>query len=283
MSQPELRSPSGWKLLVPFALLPILIVGAAVGVFFLFGVLADRNGAADYMHDLKMTSGSRRWQAAYELSRFLASGVKPAERAPYEEDLLGLLKSSEKSEVQLRRYLLVGIAQVGGERSALTLVEFLDTKPDSETEIFTLWALGRLGSHSARSAVLSRLNSEDAGIRKTAAFSLGNVGGKEDVSPLKKLLEDPVKDVRWNAALGLAQLGDVSGAVEIQNLLDPAYVAKETPELRTSERTQILMSAVNAVGRLKLASAKEAVQKLADHSTDPALRMAARNTVDALR
>jgi HEAT repeat protein len=53
-----------------------------------------------------------------------------------------------------------------------------------------------------------------------AAYVLGIIGNKESAPALKKLLDDPVSDVKWNAALGLARLGDGSGYPVLLKMLD---------------------------------------------------------------
>lgn len=56
-------------------------------------------------------------------------------------------------------------------------------------------------------AVIMASRSDDAPLRGAAAFTLGVVGGDEAVERLVQLAADDNDDVRFNAALGLAQTG----------------------------------------------------------------------------
>jgi len=274
----EKRFGGSWKMLIPFVILPVTIVGVSVGIFLLFGMLADTHkGAKDYLYELQSGSEHQRWQAAFELSRYLSSQDFEDEDAYFEKELLRILKTAGRDEVQLRTYLIIALAQIGSDMSLDTLIAFADKGEGSETQIYAIWALGRIGSPKAADTILKKINSDDAGIRKTAAFSLGFVGNKSHVKVLKKLLDDSVQDVRWNAALGLAQLGSSSGDGILLKLLDPIHVKNATPNLRERERTEIVLSALNAVGMLRLKSARKAVVAVSKSATDSRLRLTAHN------
>ena len=49
------------------------------------------------------------------------------------------------------------------------------------------------------------------------------IGDESVVSDLKKLLFDEEPNIRWDASIALAKLGDSSGINEILNLLDRSY------------------------------------------------------------
>jgi len=258
----ELKFDRGWKLIIPFALFPLLIVSAAVGVFYLFGVLAEKHATPeDYLYQMKTSSKYKRWQAAYELSSYLASR-KVDHPEILEKQMLDLLASTQEEDIELRHYLIVGLGQIGTEKSVKTLLDFVKTVKDSETQIYVIWALGRMNAKQAAPFITSQLNSDDPGIRKTAAFSLGFVGKTAHLTPLKKLLDDPIRDVRWNAALGLAQLGNASGESEILEMLNRKKLSEWTKNLRDVERDQIQISAANAAAKLKLRSALAPLKEL---------------------
>ena len=94
----ELRFGGGWKLIIPFALFPLLIVSASVGIFFFFGKLAENTITADhYLSGLRSRSSHERWQSAYELSRFLARKDVGDDQAAFEAEILDLLQSTDRS------------------------------------------------------------------------------------------------------------------------------------------------------------------------------------------
>ena len=269
--------PTGAKLLIPFAVLPVIIVCASVGVFMLFGKLAHTDmGPSDYLKRMQQGSTHKRWQAAYELSRFLSRADVGEDRATFEKEMLDVFKNTKPTDSDLRRYLLVGLGQIGSAQSLPTLTKLVNSN-DDDAKIYALWALGRIGDAQAAPTVRAQLESSDPGIQKTAAFAMGFVGSAEDIPKLKALLESNTPDVRWNAALALAQLGNDSGAHQILQLLNADTLRESTPGLKDGERNQIVLTAVNAVGKLKLQKAKNRIHEIAETATDPALRAAARN------
>jgi HEAT repeat protein len=71
-------------------------------------------------------------------------------------------------------------------------------------------------------ALIARLKDEDAGVRRAAAQSLGQLGDRRAVQPLIGILNDPEADVRRSVVEALAQLEDPSAIGPIAGLLkDP--------------------------------------------------------------
>ncbi len=81
-------------------------------------------------------------------------------------------------------------------------------------------------------------------IRLRAAFALGIVGGEDAQARLEAMLDDPVPDVRFNAAVGLARLGSAAGVSVLGEMLQ--YAAASTPE----QQTLVRLNALRALGRL---------------------------------
>ena len=71
--------------------------------------------------------------------------------------------------------ILVLVAPRNLDQAASALIEALD-EPDSETRIYALMALGSLGDPRAEAPLSLALADEDPGIRKTAAYALGELG-----------------------------------------------------------------------------------------------------------
>ena len=82
-----------------------------------------------------------------------------------------------------------------------------------QNQIYTLFALGSIGDNSAVPGVLEQvkksgpIRSENRSLRFGSARR--SAGSRSDCVPL---LNDPKEDVRWNAALALALLGNSEGA-----------------------------------------------------------------------
>ena len=66
----EARATPAGRLLFQFFVIPFFVVGVAVLVFWLFGVLAvDRKNASELLQDVKTGSRNQRWQSAFERIR----------------------------------------------------------------------------------------------------------------------------------------------------------------------------------------------------------------------
>jgi len=96
-------------LAVQFFLIPLAVVAIAGSVYIGFrSLLTDDRGPQDYLAEIRNGGSSRRWPAAYELSRLMADPKVRADKtlAP------ALIKAFEESsgDAQVRRYLALATA-----------------------------------------------------------------------------------------------------------------------------------------------------------------------------
>jgi hypothetical protein len=66
-------------------------------------------------------------------------------------------------------------------------------------------------------------------IRLRAAFDLGIAGGNQAIDRLKKMLDDPSRDVAYNAATALARHGEAASVDTLSAMLDPKKPLAEAP------------------------------------------------------
>ena len=114
------------------------------------------------------------------------------------------------------------------------------------------------------------LQDADPGIRKTAAFALGELGDPQAVGALTPLLEDSVADVRWNAALSVSRLGSTSGVEVLREMVDRDLTTK-VPGITPAQAEDAMVSAVNALGGIGDESSRALLEQLAD--ADPSLKV----------
>src|SRR6266571_8391651 len=98
-------------LAVQFFLIPLAVVAITVTVYVGFrSLLADDRGPQDYLAEIRNGGSSRRWPAAYELSRLMSDPKVRADRslAP------ALVKAfqTSKGDAQVRRYLALAIGRL---------------------------------------------------------------------------------------------------------------------------------------------------------------------------
>jgi len=281
----EEGSPKGaGRLIARFFLLPLLVVGAAVGIFLVFNLMTfERRTPRDYLQEVRGGSANRRWQAAFELSRSLPN-LPPEERAALTAETLRIfegLSGKRAEDAPVRRYLVLVLGRLG-ERAALPALEAAAKDPDPDTRLYAVWALGKVGARESLPAVLEASNAEDAGARKMAAYVLGQLGDPQAIPRLKVLEEDKVADVRWNAAIALAELGDGTGLPVLRSMIDRAALARQA-EISSDQAEAAMVNALKALSLLKDAGTLPQIEKLAKDDPNLRVRDAARRAAEATR
>jgi len=220
---PKVATP---RLILQFFLGPLLIVLVCAGVYYLFGlVVLDKKSPTDFLREIRSGSASERWQAAFELSRWFASSPDATKDPAFARELVSLFRSSRHEDPRVRRYLALALGRLGDRQGVEPLVEALDDE-DSETRLYAAWSLGALKDPAALPGLVGRLQSDDPGMVKMAAFALGAIGDREAGPALAPLLGNPSTEVRWNAALALAQLDDAAGLSVLLEMTDDGATAR---------------------------------------------------------
>jgi len=281
----SIEEPRGaGRLIARFFLLPLLVVGAAVGVFLVFNLMTfERRSPRDYLQEVRGGTANRRWQAAFELSRSLPN-LPPEERAELTAETLRIFEGlSEKrpEDAQVRRYLVLVLGRLG-EPAALPALEAAAKDADPDTRLYAIWALGKIGDKAALPTILEASSSEDAGARKMAAYVLGQLGDPAAIPRLKVLAEDKVADVRWNAAIALAELGDATGLPVLRSMIDREALARQA-EISSDQAEAAMVNALKALTLLKDTGTMPAIEKLAKEDPNLRVRDAARRAAEATR
>lgn len=262
-------TPAG-RLLVQFFVIPFFVVGVAVFVFWIFGVVAvDRKNALELLSDVRTGSRNQRWQSAFELTRRLPTLSKPEERAAFADQAVKAFEGAENDDPRVRRYLTLVMGRLGDPRVVPLLEKALDEK-DAETRLYALWALALIGNPSSAARVRPFLDSEDAGVRKTAAYAAGRMEDSEAIPKLKKLLGDGVLDVRWNAALALATLDDDSGHDILVSMTDRRELVKVSG-LTADQQDDAVLNGLKGLTHLQDTGARAIGERLG--ASDPSLRV----------
>ena len=288
--EPATRNPlvAAPALAVQFFLIPLAVVGVTVLVYVGFrSLLVEDRSAQDYLMEIRTGGSTRRWPAAYELSRLMADPKVRADRtlAP------ALVKAFQESEgdAQVRRYLALAIGRLDPPLPAdavADLTQALDD-PDSETRISVIWALGSSGDPAvvARLLPLYSAPTADAGIRKMVVYALGALPGGEQIATLRTALEDSAPDVRWNAAVALARHGSHEGVPVLRQMLDRSYVEQVVKrDVRQDDDqdpiAEVMISGLRAAAALKDEALKAPVTTLSQQDRSMKVRQAA---IEALK
>jgi HEAT repeat protein len=282
--EPSARSPAG-RLVVRFFLLPLLVVGTAVGIFLLFSLMTfERRSPRDYLSEVRGGTAGRRWQAAFELSRRIGAMKPGPERDEIAAESLRLFRTlspSRPEDVRVRRYLLLVLGKLRDRAAVPDLVRAAGD-PDAETRLYSVWALGMIGDARGLDAVLEASRSEDPGMRKMAAYVMGKLGDRRAADRLKVLLEDRVPDVRWNAAIALASLGDGSGVAVLRSMIDREALGRQA-QLTSDQAEAAMVNALKAFALLRDEGSLALLEKVSREDPNLRVRDAARRAIEATR
>jgi HEAT repeat protein len=272
------------RLIARFFLLPLVVVGAAVGIFLVFNYMTfERRGPRDYLQEVRGGTANRRWQAAFELSRSLGN-LTPEERAELTAETLRVyetLSNRRPDDLLVRRYLVLVLGRLGDPAAVPALLQAAKAE-DPDTRLYAVWALGKIGGPQGFDTVLESSLSEDAGARKMAAYVLGALGDPRAIPRLKVLAEDRVADVRWNAAIALGTLGDGSGLPVLRAMLDRSALSRQA-ELSSEQAEAAMVNAMKALVLLRDTESLPALERLAKEDPNLRVRDAARKAAEALR
>jgi HEAT repeat protein len=273
------------RLLARFFLVPLLVVGTAVGLFFLVNLMTfERRSPRDYLREVRGGGPNRRWQAAFELSRSIGSMPDGREKDALAAETLRVfqtLSPSRSEDIPVRRYLALVLGKLGDEAAVPALLEAAkDTDP--ETRLYSVWSLGLLGDPRAFDAAMEATHSSDSGMRKMAAYVLGKLDDPRAAARLTVLLDDRVADVRWNSAIALASLGDPAGLVVLRSMIDRETLARQAP-LTSDQAEAAMVNALKAFAILRDRESLPLLERAAREDPNLRVREAARQAVEASR
>ena len=122
------------------------------------------------------------------------------------EPLIQVLNDEDSG---VRQFAIMSLEEIGDQKAIEPLSH---VSLNDEDEDLRHWASGSLVSIAVASRtiepLIQLLKTGDKDARFEAAIGLGNLGGKGAVEPLIQALGDKSSKVRWRAALSLGELGD---------------------------------------------------------------------------
>lgn len=307
----EEEAPQGLlRTALQFVAIPLVIVGVAVGLYVGISLIVGTGPttAADFVRVLQSDTIGRRWQAAYELANRISTGDVPAEfRDP---QLLNALSETLRAarahpeEPPKLAVLVLGILRRLKEPSTLPAVREALGDPHPWISSHAAVTLGALKDEESRPRIAALARSDDAGSRQAALealTSLDQVAGMsfhlsaETRAIALEHVGDPAEDVRFTAALVLADAGEREAALPVlRKMLDRAYldqfkVKDDWGALDVYRlRSDVLLQATARAVKLSCGDdpkVLEALARLANDETegDLEVRQAARKALEALQ
>ncbi|MBI4563905.1 MAG: HEAT repeat domain-containing protein [Planctomycetes bacterium] len=281
-----------------FFVVPLGIVLVCVGVYLFFSYLvSEERQPQDLVERLRTGGAVARRHAAHQLVAEVRR--QSAARRPdpaLVEPILSVLKALPKEDLDVRQLLTLCLGALGDRRAVEPILEELRGTADPATRAACIEALGALRAPETADPLIQLLDDPSTVVRKYAAFNLAAVAApdrkgeapavSEAIPHLRRKLEDPRPEVRWNAATGLAFfLGDSAGAPVLLQMLDRTYVegiVQDDPE-HDALASDVVAKACQAIGALGDRDLKDALRAPSERDPDPQVRHAARRAMDALK
>ncbi len=125
IEEPEQAPASSWVLVSQFFIVPVVIIALCVGIFILFGLITgETRSARDYLEEVKAGKGSRRWQAAFELSKYLNYRDNTKADSRLARDIIYALRHARDDDPRVRQYLALALGKLHDRSAVEPLVEF---------------------------------------------------------------------------------------------------------------------------------------------------------------
>ena len=270
-SEPSSDDISFGRTLIQFFVIPALVVALSVGLFFFFAwLVSDEKTSVDYLHEVRVGSTNRRWQAAFELSKLI---TMDAERSRMEGLVPEMIRAFEKAvddDPRVRHYMALALGHLGDDAAGPGLIQAL-SDPDATTRLYASWALGNIGEPRAVEPLLELVEDDDFGVRKMAVYALGAIGDNRAVARLEAALGDSQRDVAWNAAVSLAKLGSPSGEPLLLQMLDREFLDRIS-DMNESQKLLAMESAIRAASLLSSLKLNERLHEIGNSDPNLSLR-----------
>jgi hypothetical protein len=241
---PPVEPPSAGFLLQLFVV-PAVIVAGVVLVWFIIESLA-RGGEQDPDAIMKALRGANGFQQAKDLADMLGTPERYSlhtnrelaqKLAAYLDDLVKEGDDAEGS-VTMRYFLVSALGEFQVDDGLAALVNAAQNDPERDVRRRAINGLAALAgkfqtlnppqtiaNDEVVLALAKAARDEDELVRSEAAFAIGIVAASPDsdsrlAESLAELADDPYTDARFNAASGLARLGDPRAANAVAEMLD---------------------------------------------------------------
>ena len=244
-----------------FFVIPFLLIVFSVLLFLAVRILTMENRTAyDYLEDVKIGGLTKRWQGAFELSKILANPKLIPQDIRFENEMVEAFRKSEHDDDRVRQYLALAMARTGNKNFVPVLLEKLATEKVENLHAI-IYSLGILKSNQTQNVLLNYLDNNEARIRWVTVMALGNIGDRNMIEPIKKMLYDPEPNVQWEAAVALAKLNDASGEGVLLKLMDRQYL-EQFAQVDDHEKNRVMITSIEAASILNDPKLKETYQKI---------------------
>ena len=218
-----------YALFYSFFLIPLMITIFGVLFFFLFEILTYEDQDPQHLlNNIKSGSLTKRWQSAYELSNLMKDPEKVPEDDLFINQMISMDEKSVYDDDRVRTYLALAMGQTNNSRFGNSLIKGIDDEK-LENRIAAIKSLGMIKFVPSVSK-LNNISVSDIDIqeRLAAVISLGEIGDNRSESFLVSLLDDEEPNIRWDSAIALMKMNNISGLYILEKLLNRSYYLNYT-------------------------------------------------------
>tara|TARA_Y100001968_G_C19228038_1_gene653068 strand:+ start:50 stop:844 length:795 start_codon:yes stop_codon:yes gene_type:complete len=221
------------------------------GVFFLLFnfITYETKDPSELLNQVKIGSATKRWQSAFELSKVLNDPDRVPEDPSFKNQMISAYRHSINDDPLVRSYLAIAM---GVSRDNFYEDELLIGLKDEnrESRLAAIQAIGMVGSIKSSEKLQKIVTKSDYQDERLAAtMSIGFIGDPNTIPTLINLLDDNEPNIRWDAAIGLAKMGNESCIPILANLMDRDYLMT-FPELNYEEISKVMLIAIEVSNNL---------------------------------
>ncbi|MDP2654212.1 MAG: HEAT repeat domain-containing protein [Candidatus Omnitrophota bacterium] len=275
---PETEKPFLKVILHSFFVIPFLIAVFCVLLFAGVRLLTRENQTAyDFLNDVKTGGLTKRWQAAFELSRVLANPQLIPQEERFQNEMISAFQNSRADDDKVRRYLALAMGRTGDPAYLKPLANGLKDEKEATLDAL-IYAIGTLKDERGSAPLYPFLDHPDSRVRSLTVAALGNIGADSSKTFLKKSLNDPEPNVQWGSAISLARMGDSAGEGVLFQLLNREYLSK-FPEVDPYEQNHLILTALDAASRLDNPELIQKITWISQNDPNMAVRTAAMKVI----
>ena len=224
LDQQDYNPSRVYALFYSFFLIPFMMAIFGALFFFMFQFLTyEKSTPLDLLDNIQSGSATKRLKSAFELSNMLEAS-KIQNKDFFNSKLISLYEKSKHDDDRVRTYLALAMGKTKDSEFGPYLINALKKDENLTNRIAAIKSLGML-QYSQSCKILSEIisNSEFDSEKLAAIISLGVIGDPDYSDVLIAMLDYEEPNIRWDAAISLAKMGDRSGVPVIVNLLDRKY------------------------------------------------------------
>ena len=224
VNQEMTNSSKVYALFYSFFLIPLMLTIFGVLFFFLFKMLTyEKQDPYHLLNNIQSGALTKRWQSAYELSNLMRDFDNIPNDQLFNNQLISMYKKSVYDDPRVRTYLALAMGQTKNDVFCESLYEGL-SDDNLENKISAIKSSGQIKCQKSISVINNLIVYGENNQEKLASvIAAGVIQDKSSINYLVSALDDEEANIRWDAAVSLAKIGNKSGYSILKNLLTRDY------------------------------------------------------------